>query len=398
MPFFPVTSVSMLKQILREQGFISGAQEPVQEDTPKEIPPEETLWKRHGKDVYELFYLELEQPKSREAVIQMMVDSLDVSREDAVALFDLALQNEVLFEHFVKTEILYGRDRQECEAFAKEKALLFRGLSENGPFEDLADIRRLAQQFREFRKEDGSQYTEDDFDQLLQAARMLKIVRYDEEKQAWFVSLDPQVKLTPVHESEAPKPVKSEERGRILETPEPTKNKGEPVQVPPVKPTVQALPESKSTLTAPPVSIPAVPPKVFQIIVKQEIWDRFAAMAISKQLDIPVDKALKIKSEMNPEKWDQRAKGEIAMTWELVERNFESFRRWLEGDAKNIMSPPATPLPVAGSSRFQDKTRWCRVCGKDFIWTAGDQEFFSQRGFFPPSKCRECNGKERHEG
>ncbi|MEG0616968.1 MAG: zinc-ribbon domain containing protein, partial [Oscillospiraceae bacterium] len=30
---------------------------------------------------------------------------------------------------------------------------------------------------------------------------------------------------------------------------------------------------------------------------------------------------------------------------------------------------------------YQDKTLVCKECGKDFIFTAGEQEFYATRGF-----------------
>ena len=40
---------------------------------------------------------------------------------------------------------------------------------------------------------------------------------------------------------------------------------------------------------------------------------------------------------------------------------------------------------------FQDKTLNCRECGVEFVFTAGEQEFYSTRGFVnEPSRCPEC--------
>lgn len=40
---------------------------------------------------------------------------------------------------------------------------------------------------------------------------------------------------------------------------------------------------------------------------------------------------------------------------------------------------------------YQDKTLICSDCGKEFIWTAGEQEFFAERGFSnEPKRCKEC--------
>jgi CxxC-x17-CxxC domain-containing protein len=41
--------------------------------------------------------------------------------------------------------------------------------------------------------------------------------------------------------------------------------------------------------------------------------------------------------------------------------------------------------------QYTDQTRACRECGREFVWTAGEQEFFASRGLQnPPSRCPEC--------
>src|SRR5438093_1621343 len=37
---------------------------------------------------------------------------------------------------------------------------------------------------------------------------------------------------------------------------------------------------------------------------------------------------------------------------------------------------------------FQDKTLTCRDCGREFIWTAGEQEFYAGRGAEPEAGTR----------
>ena len=40
---------------------------------------------------------------------------------------------------------------------------------------------------------------------------------------------------------------------------------------------------------------------------------------------------------------------------------------------------------------FQDKTLVCRDCGQDFVFTAGEQEFYQQRGLTnEPGRCPSC--------
>ena len=45
---------------------------------------------------------------------------------------------------------------------------------------------------------------------------------------------------------------------------------------------------------------------------------------------------------------------------------------------------------------FSDKTLTCRDCGKEFIFTAGEQEFYAQRGLMnEPRRCYDCRQARR---
>ena len=45
---------------------------------------------------------------------------------------------------------------------------------------------------------------------------------------------------------------------------------------------------------------------------------------------------------------------------------------------------------------FQDKTIKCRDCAKDFVFSAGEQQFFAEKGFDkPPIRCSECRKAKR---
>jgi CxxC-x17-CxxC domain-containing protein len=40
---------------------------------------------------------------------------------------------------------------------------------------------------------------------------------------------------------------------------------------------------------------------------------------------------------------------------------------------------------------FVDKTLTCRDCGEDFVFTAGEQEFYAEKGFTnEPTRCPNC--------
>lgn len=43
------------------------------------------------------------------------------------------------------------------------------------------------------------------------------------------------------------------------------------------------------------------------------------------------------------------------------------------------------------SIAYADKTLTCRDCGQPFVFTAGEQEFYAQKGFTnQPSRCPDC--------
>ena len=47
---------------------------------------------------------------------------------------------------------------------------------------------------------------------------------------------------------------------------------------------------------------------------------------------------------------------------------------------------------------YEEKTLICKDCGAEFVWSAGEQEFFAQKGFDkPPMRCPECRKKRRAE-
>lgn len=47
-------------------------------------------------------------------------------------------------------------------------------------------------------------------------------------------------------------------------------------------------------------------------------------------------------------------------------------------------------------SMYEDKTLICKECGREFVWTAGEQEFYAEKGFTnEPKRCPECRKKRR---
>lgn len=45
---------------------------------------------------------------------------------------------------------------------------------------------------------------------------------------------------------------------------------------------------------------------------------------------------------------------------------------------------------------YEDKTLVCRDCGNEFVFTAGEQAFYAEKGFQnEPSRCKECRDSRK---
>lgn len=46
---------------------------------------------------------------------------------------------------------------------------------------------------------------------------------------------------------------------------------------------------------------------------------------------------------------------------------------------------------------YQDITLKCKDCGKEFVFTAGDQEFYASKGYEnQPRRCRDCRNAKKN--
>jgi len=54
-----------------------------------------------------------------------------------------------------------------------------------------------------------------------------------------------------------------------------------------------------------------------------------------------------------------------------------------------------TTLPETNGGQFYDKRLICRDCGQDFVWEAGEQRFFNDRGLAPTVRCLSCRKRRR---
>ena len=46
---------------------------------------------------------------------------------------------------------------------------------------------------------------------------------------------------------------------------------------------------------------------------------------------------------------------------------------------------------------YENKTLVCKDCGEEFIFTAGEQEFYAEKGFQnEPQRCKACRDKRKN--
>lgn len=46
---------------------------------------------------------------------------------------------------------------------------------------------------------------------------------------------------------------------------------------------------------------------------------------------------------------------------------------------------------------MQDKKIKCKICGKEFDFTVGEQEFFANHNLTEPKKCKDCKKEEKEK-
>lgn len=76
---------------------------------------------------------------------------------------------------------------------------------------------------------------------------------------------------------------------------------------------------------------------------------------------------------------------------EYLEMKERKHQEYLEMKEKKRLEWEAEKERRANT--FEDKTLTCKKCEKEWVWTASEQKFFKEKGFFRPSMCKECRSK-----
>ena len=68
------------------------------------------------------------------------------------------------------------------------------------------------------------------------------------------------------------------------------------------------------------------------------------------------------------------------------------------GDSSRGIKFLGNHKPEGGERIMQDQNLTCKDCGKPFVWTVGEQQFYQDKGFSnPPSRCPDCRSKKKTE-
>src|SRR5690242_4971247 len=103
------------------------------------------------------------------------------------------------------------------------------------------------------------------------------------------------------------------------------------------------------------------------------------------------------------------------MNWRLVQLSFNTIRfhlaillaiRPASTSIRCLQSPKHRSIPLAallaslkchysgGVMQFGDRDIKCSTCGLEFVFSAGEQQFFEERGFTnDPKRCKQCKAK-----
>ena len=45
---------------------------------------------------------------------------------------------------------------------------------------------------------------------------------------------------------------------------------------------------------------------------------------------------------------------------------------------------------------YQDRVLTCRDCGQDFVFSAGEQAFYQEKGYNDPKRCKACRMRRKN--
>lgn len=104
-----------------------------------------------------------------------------------------------------------------------------------------------------------------------------------------------------------------------------------------------------------------------------------------ERLAIEHQEMLKLESQRRKQEYIEMKERKHQEYLEMKERKHQEY---LEMKEKKHLEWLAEKERRANT--FEDKTLTCKKCGKEWIWSASEQKFFKEKGYFRPSMCKEC--------
>ena len=72
------------------------------------------------------------------------------------------------------------------------------------------------------------------------------------------------------------------------------------------------------------------------------------------------------------------------------------YRPWVISERFNGFHGASTNRKEV-NTMYEDKTLVCKECGNEFVFTAGEQEFYAERGFQnEPQRCKPCRDARKN--
>jgi hypothetical protein len=89
----------------------------------------------------------------------------------------------------------------------------------------------------------------------------------------------------------------------------------------------------------------------------------------------------------------------LGITYKIARRrlrNYESMHNLPTSMPPSTRPPEATaaqakrPAAAGAQADGADQQLMCADCRQEFTWSAGEQEYYKQKGFEPPRRCKPC--------
>lgn len=99
----------------------------------------------------------------------------------------------------------------------------------------------------------------------------------------------------------------------------------------------------------------------------------------------------------NTRKSQRDSKIKLITSWQHVEEVPPAFKRLMELLLTETSEKSGVEKKdkLTNEQRFEDKVIQCKICGQTFIFTAGEQLFYSDRNLAEPKRCPSCRS-QRH--